>query len=86
MNIIKLADLAVGSTVIFRYDDTSYAEFIVVHQGKPSDLYDDSCDGTWFMMKDMIDISAAKWDSTDNDYENSNIYTLLKTTIYNRFD
>ena len=47
-----LASMAVGSTVKLKVDGTLW-DFIVVHQGRPSSLYDVSCDGTWLLMKDI---------------------------------
>lgn len=60
-------------------------EFIVVNQGKPSDMYDDSCDGTWLLMKDIYENRV--WDSENiNKYESSDINTYLNSTFFNLFD
>lgn len=48
----KLGNLTVGSTVNLNVDGV-LTEFIVVHQGLPSSDYDDSCTGTWLLMKDI---------------------------------
>ena len=48
---VLLSTKAVGSTVKLKVDG-SLKEFIVVHQGKPSSMYDESCNGTWLLMKD----------------------------------
>lgn len=69
-----LGSKAVGSSVYVTVDGTS-TEFLVVNQGKPSSLYDDSCDGTWLLMKDIYNKQA--WDSTNNDYQNSDIHAWL---------
>src|SRR5699024_11719736 len=58
--------------------------FIVVHQGKPSSLYDDSCDGTWVLMQDIH--STRQWDGSNNDYKNSDIRSWLNGTFLNLFD
>lgn len=49
------SELAVGSTVKLM-ENGSPIEYLVVNQGIPSDstLYDDSCDGTWLLRKDII--------------------------------
>ena len=49
----KLGDKSVGSTVYLK-ENGSNASFLVVHKGKPSDLYDDSCDGVWLMRVSTI--------------------------------
>lgn len=48
----KLAsDYSVGDTVKL-IESGSQVDYIVVHQGKPSGIYDESCNGTWLLMKD----------------------------------
>lgn len=54
-------------------------EFIVVHQGKPSSLYDDSCNGTWLLMKDIY--KMMDWDDSNNDYKNSDVHSYLNGTF-----
>ena len=51
MASVALSTKAVGSTVKLKVNGTA-REFLVVHQGKPSSLYDESCNGTWLLMKD----------------------------------
>lgn len=59
--------------------------YIVVHQGRPSSLYDASCDGTWLLRKDIKE--NRKWNSSNNnDYENSTIDNYLNTTFLNLFE
>ena len=45
---------AVGSIVKLTVGGT-LRNFIIVHQGKPSSLYDASCDGTWLLRKDILE-------------------------------
>lgn len=79
----SIGDLAVGSSVYVKYMGTPY-EFLVVHQGLPdATLYDSSCDGTWLVMKNIF--SKMAWDSTNNDYENSDIKSSLDS-MYIYFD
>lgn len=76
--------LAVGSSVFTNVNGTK-TEFIVVHQGKPSSLYDDSCNGTWLLMKDIYE--NRQWNSSDvNNLENSTIQSYLNGTFLNLFD
>lgn len=80
----KLGTKAVGSIVKLKVGGTA-KEFIVVHQGKPSSLYDDSCSGTWLLMKDCYEIRA--WHSSDvNKYETSDVNTYLNGPFFNLFD
>lgn len=76
--------LAVGSSVFTNVNGTK-TEFLVVHQGKPSSLYDDSCDGTWLLMKDIYE--NRQWNSSNvNNLENSTIQSYLNGTFLNLFD
>lgn len=80
----KLGSKAVGSIVKLNVSGTA-KEFIVVHQGKPSSLYDDSCNGTWLLMKDIYENRV--WQSGNiNKYESSDIHTYLNSTFLNLFE
>ena len=71
-----IGNLAVGSSVYVKRAGVS-TEFIVVHQGLPdANMYDASCDGTWLLRKDILSTSQV-WDSTDNDYANSDVKKML---------
>ena len=79
-----ISALAVGSSVFCNVNGTK-TEFIVVNQGKPSDMYDDSCNGAWLLMKDIYE--NRKWDSENsNEYKRSDINTYLNNTFLNLFD
>ena len=81
---VKARTLAVGSVVKLMKDGTA-VEFLVVNQGKPSDLYDDSCDGTWLLRKDIYE--SREWNSSDvNKLESSTIHSYLNSTFLNLFD
>lgn len=81
---VKLGTKAVGSIVKLKVGGTA-KEFIVVHQGKPSSIYDESCDGTWLLMKDVYENRA--WHSSNvNKYESSNIHAYLNSTFLNLFE
>lgn len=78
---VKLGTKAVGSIVKIKVNGTS-KDFIVVHQGKPSSVYDDSCNGTWLLMKDIYE--SRQWDSSNtNDYAKSTIHSYLNSTFMN---
>lgn len=79
-----VGNLAVGASV-YTHVDGVVKEFIVVHQGIPSGLYDDSCDGAWLLMKDIYE--SRQWNSSDsNSYKESSIHTYLNGTFLNLFD
>ena len=80
----QLGSKAVGSIVKLKVNGTA-KEFIVVHQGKPSSLYDDSCTGTWLLMKDIYENRVWQNDNI-NKYESSDIHTYLNNTFLNLFE
>lgn len=81
---VLAGELAVGSTVKLNVNGVA-TEFIVVHQGKPSSIYDDSCDGTWLLMKDCYESHV--WSvARQNDYEKSSIHLYLNGDFFNLFD
>lgn len=84
MATAALSTKAVGSTVKLNVNGVA-KDFIVIHQGRPSSIYDSSCDGTWLLMKDIYETRA--WHSSNvNDYENSTIHSYLNSTFLNLFD
>lgn len=81
---VLLSTKAVGSTVKLTVNGKA-REFIVVHQGKPSSVYDESCNGTWLLMKDIYENRV--WQSGNiNKYESSDIHTYLNNTFLNLFE
>ena len=79
-----ISTLSVGSSVYLNVGGVR-KEFLVVHQGKPSSLYDESCNGTWLLMKDIYEKRA--WDSSNsNSYKASTIHSYLNSTFLNLFD
>ena len=79
----RLGDMAVGSTVKIKVNGT-VKDFIIVHQGKPSSVYDDSCDGTWVLLKDVYTTST--FGSRNNSYKDSSIHSYLNSTFYDLID
>lgn len=86
-------DYEIGDSV-FLLVDSKPTEFIVVHQGNPdSNFYAENCNGTWLLLKYMAMWSDKEyaespygvWDSTDNDYMNSDVVTLLNDSYYYKF-
>lgn len=84
MAYVTLSSKAIGSTIKLKVNGSA-KDFIVVHQGKPSSVYDDSCNGTWLLMKDIYE--NRQWhNSNTNDYANSTIHSYLNSTFLNLFE
>ncbi len=63
--------------------------YIIVHKGLPSSMYDSSCDGVWLLREKLH--SNRRWYGTDstncrNDYENSEIHPWLDNEFLNTID
>ena len=79
-----ISELPVGSTVKIAVDGT-LREFLIVHQGLPSSMYDSSCNGAWLLMKDCYERRA--WDNSNrDDYKKSTIHSYLNSTFLNLFE
>ena len=84
MAYVTLSSKAIGSTIKLKVNGSA-KDFIVVHQGKPSSVYDDSCNGTWLLMKDIYE--NRQWHSSNtNDYASSTIHSYLNSTFLNLFE
>ena len=84
MAYVTLSSKAIGSTIKLKVNGSA-KDFIVVHQGKPSSVYDDSCNGTWLLMKEVYE--NRQWHSSNtNDYANSAIHSYLNSTFLNLFE
>ena len=92
----KLGNIPVGSIVKINeieYGSTSSVEYLVVHQGKPSAKYDNSCSGTWVLRKDIytLQLWVSGGVSRNTNYDNSSIRnfltnigpTVISTDIFN---
>ena len=83
-----LGDKNVGDIVKINEDGVAI-NYLIVHKGKPSDMYDDSCDGVWLLREETH--SKRGWHGTDNstgvnDYENSDIEAWLNGDFLNTID
>ena len=83
MAYVTLSSKEIGSTIKLKVNGSA-KDFIVVHQGKPSSIYDASCNGTWLLMKDIYTTST--FGSNNNSYKDSRIHTYLNGTFYNLID
>lgn len=84
MASVALSTKAIGATVKLKENGTP-VDYIVVHKGKPSSIYDASCDGVWLLRKEIFETRA--WHSSNvNDWANSRLKSYLDSTFYARFD
>lgn len=80
----KLGDIPVGEIVKLK-EKGAPVNYIVVHQGLPSSIYDASCDGTWLLRQDIAENKS--WgDERENTLETSKIHTYLNDTWWKRYD
>lgn len=81
---MRLSDLAIGRTVKLNLNGTPW-DWLVVHQGLPSAIYDASCDGTWLLLKDIYE--QRSWDAGNaNKLESSTIQSYLNGDFQDLFD
>lgn len=79
-----ISELPVGNTVKITVNGT-LRDFLIVHQGLPGAMYDDSCNGAWLLMKDIYE--NRQWDSTNiNNYKASTINSYLNSTFLSLFE
>lgn len=83
----QISEIPVGNIVKIAVNGT-LRDFLIVHQGLPSSMYDDSCNGTWLLMKEIY--TRVSWapsyaynysTSTINNYLNSDFLNLLDSSI-----
>lgn len=84
MASVALSTKAIGATVKLKENGT-LVDYIVVHKGRPSSIYDASCDGVWLLRKEIFETRV--WHSSNvNDWANSTLKSYLDSTFYARFD
>ena len=80
----RMSDLEIGQTIKLKLNGTPW-DWLVVHQGLPSSIYDASCDGTWLLLKNIYELR--QWHSSNvNKLESSTIHSYLNGDFQNRFD
>lgn len=84
MAAVTLGSKAVGSLVKLK-ENGSPVNYLVVQQGKPSAMYDDSCDGTWLLRQDISE--NYQWNNINSNAFSKNTYIMLYlNAILNRYD
>lgn len=84
MASVAIGSKAVGSIVKLKENGT-LVNYLIVHQGKPSSIYDASCDGTWLLRQDIAENRVWEADNV-NKLESSDIHAYLNGTWLNRYD
>ena len=75
----QLSQFSVGDIVKLK-ENGILTDYIVVNQGKPSVLYDSSCNGTWLLRKDVY--SEDKWDNDNsNVLPGADIFTTMENML-----
>ena len=77
-----LGQQAVGTTVKIQLGG-ALKDFIIVHQGYPSSLYDSSCNGTWVLQKEIP--RKYKWYNDNNDHYNTYPGSYMDTYANNEY-
>ena len=78
MPTVKLGTKSVGS-IIKLNESGRPVNYIIIQQGLPSSgNYDASCNGTWVRRQSAG--AEKEWDSSNNDYANSDIHSWLNNT------
>ena len=78
MPTVKLGTKSVGS-IIKLNEFGRPVNYIIIQQGLPSSgNYDASCNGTWVRRQSAG--AEKEWDSSNNDYANSDIHSWLNNT------
>ena len=84
MASVALGTKSVGSIVKLN-ESGKAVNYLVVHQGKPSSIYDESCNGTWLLRQDLIENRV--WDDGNvNKLESSDIQPWLNGTMLGKYD
>lgn len=82
MASVQLSQKSVGDIVKLNVSGVP-VEYLIIHQGKPSDVYDDSCSGTWLLQKS---ISESKSWGSPNSYKKSTIHAWLNGDFLSSLD
>lgn len=78
-----IGTLAVGTSV-YLHEAGSPVEYIIVHQGLPSEMYDASCNGAWLLRKEIFE-KRPWYGQNVNDWANSTLKAYLDSTFFARY-
>lgn len=81
-----VGELEVGTSVYMNVNGVR-KEWIAVHQGLPSSIYDSSCNGTWLLMKDIYTTLKLTTNGGDiGKYPQTNFSLYLNNQFFNLLD
>lgn len=80
----RLGNVAVG-TLLNLKENGSPVQYLVVHQGLPSSIYDSSCNGTW-MLRASIDFKMPFGSNKVNTIEKSTVQPWLDGEMLSKYD
>ena len=80
----RLGDLEIG-TIVHIKENGGYQDYLVVHQGIPSSIYDASCNGTW-MLRASIDFKMPFGSNKVNTIEKSTVQPWLDGEMLSKYD
>lgn len=79
-----IGDIDVETEILLN-ENGAPVNYIIVNQGKPGDMYDESCNGAWILRKDIAE--NRQWHSSNvNDYANSTVNAYLNGDWLTRYD
>lgn len=78
----KASEYGVGDIVLLPENGTN-VEYMVVHQGLPSSIYDESCNGTWLVRNKLL--KADVWNNGDANYAASTMHSYFNNTLLKSF-
>lgn len=82
----RLGNIAVG-TILHLQESGVYQDYLVVHQGLPSSMYDSSCNGTWMLRKKILSLQKFNQSSGGpNDFPSSIVASYLENTYIRELD
>ena len=84
-SVKKLSEYTVGSSV-YLLENGNPVEYLIVHKGIPSNLYDSSCDGAWLLRKDILELRSWNESNNSNIYATSSIHNYLNSEFLSKFD
>lgn len=82
----KLGNVPVG-TILHLKENGVYQDYLVVHQGLPSSMYDSSCNGTWMLRKKILSLQKFNQSAGGpNDFPSSIVASFLENTYIPQLD
>lgn len=79
-----IGNVDVGDVIQIR-ENLVPVDYIVVHQGRPSSIYDASCNGTWLLRQNIYSLRVYG-DAGNPNFKDSSIKTWLNTSIKELYD